>query len=94
MTHKKLKSQIVAKEINIKDKDHMNQIKKYIHDLPKKLRDSLCQRIIRYWDSIKMKVSDDAGLDIIKIYLDIKGEYTTQEITIAGKYYFSYVSIC
>ena len=91
MTLKKLISRIEAKEIDIKDKDDMVQIKKYFHDLPKIINKSLCQKIIKHWIVSKMKVSDDAGLDIVSKYLDIKGDYTTHKITVAGKYEFSYV---
>lgn len=91
MTLKKLISHIEAKNIDIKDKDDMNQIKKYFHDLPKAMNKSLCQKIIKHWDTTKMKVSDDAGLDIVAKYLEIKGEYETQNIIVAGKYEFSYV---
>lgn len=91
MTLKKLISRIEAKEIDIKDKDDMVQIKKYFHDLPKTINKSLCQEIIKHWIVTKMKVSDDAGLDIVSKYLDIKDDYTTQKITVAGKYDFSYI---
>ena len=90
MTLKKLISRIEDKEIDIKDKDDLTQIKKYFNDLPKTMNKSLCLKIIKYWDTTKMKVSDDAGLDIVAKYLEIKGEYTTHNITVAGKYNFSY----
>jgi len=91
MTLKKLISRIESKEINIKDKDDIAQIKKYFHDLPKTINKSLCQKIIKYWDTTKMKVSDEYGLDIISRFLDIKGECSIQKITVVGKYDFSYV---
>lgn len=90
MTLKNLISRIESKEINIKDKDDIAQIKKYFHDLPKTINKSLCQKIIKYWDTTKMKVSDEYGLDIISRFLDIKGECLIQKITVVGKYDFSY----
>ena len=91
MTLKKLITRIEDKEIDIKYKDDMVQIKKYFHDLPKTMIKSLCLKIIKHWNTNKMKVSDDAGLDIVAKYLEIKGEYTTHKITVAGKYEFSYI---
>jgi len=91
MTLRTLISRIESKEVDITDKNDMIQIKKYFNDLPKTMNKTMCNKIIKHWDTTKMKVSDDAGLDIVSKYLDIKGKNTNQNITVAGKYDFSFV---
>jgi hypothetical protein len=90
LTLKKLLDKIDTKTLKIKE--DIDLIKKYFDDLSIKNRKMISKKLIVLWDDKKIKISDEAVLNIIDYYINIKKNYTESNITICDKYNFSYIN--